>query len=109
MWLVTPHLLVTLLLFASTSVIVAARTVTGTAYGFALAGERKLELGAARAALSHAGYLAGSLLGGLALAAGGHAPVGAAFGLLFLAATIPYVSASSAPCPRPARVAALAS
>ena len=97
-WIITPHLLVTVALFSLAAAVVAARTVTGTAYGFALAGERKLEVGAARAAITHAGYLAGSLLGGLALATGGHAAVGVAFGLLFLAASAPHLTAWRARC-----------
>jgi MFS transporter, DHA1 family, inner membrane transport protein len=97
-WLVTPHLLVTVALFGLAAAIVAARTVTGTTYGFAIGGERKLEVGAARAALTHVGYLAGSLLGGAALAFGGDAAVGIAFGSLFLAAAAPYLLTWSARC-----------
>jgi MFS transporter, DHA1 family, inner membrane transport protein len=97
-WVVTPTLLVTIALFGLAAAIVAARTVTGTTYGFAIAGERKLEVGAARAALTHVGYLAGSLLGGAALATGGEAAVGVAFGSLFLAAAAPYLFTWSARC-----------
>jgi MFS transporter, DHA1 family, inner membrane transport protein len=97
-WIVTPHLLVTVALFGLAAAIVAARTVTGTTYGFALAGERKLEVGAARAALTHLGYLAGSLLGGAALAIGGDAVVGIAFGSLFLASAAPYLLTWSMRC-----------
>jgi predicted MFS family arabinose efflux permease len=97
-WVITPNVLVTLALFSFAAVVVAARTVVGTAYGFVLAGERKLEIGAARAAITHAGYLAGSFVGGAALAAGGHAAIGVAFGLLFLAASAPYLSALAAHC-----------
>jgi DHA1 family inner membrane transport protein len=100
-WVMTPHLLVTVALFGLAAAIVAARTVTGTTYGFAIAGERKLEVGAARAALTHVGYLAGSLIGGAALATGGHAAVGIAFGALFLAAAAPYVATWSTRCERP--------
>jgi MFS transporter, DHA1 family, inner membrane transport protein len=97
-WIVTPHLLVTVALFGLAAAIVAARTVTGTTYGFVLAGERKLEVGAARAALTHVGYLAGSLLGGAALATGGGAAVGIAFGSLFLASAVPYLLTWSTRC-----------
>jgi hypothetical protein len=99
-WLLTPNVVVTLALFSFAAVVVAARTVVGTGYGFALAGERKLEVGAARAAVTHAAYLAGSFIGGAGLAVGGYAAVGVAFGALFLAATIPYLSAWTARCPR---------
>jgi len=97
-WIVTPHLLVTVALFGLAAAIVAARTVTGTTYGFVLGGERKLEVGAARAALTHVGYLAGSLLGGAALAVGGGAAVGIAFGSLFLASAVPYLVTWSTRC-----------
>jgi predicted MFS family arabinose efflux permease len=97
-WIVTPNLIVTLVLFSLASVFAAARTVAGTAYGFSVAGPRTLEVGAARAASTHVGYLLGSLLGGLALATGGEAAVGAAFGLLFLASALPYVTAWRVRC-----------
>jgi DHA1 family inner membrane transport protein len=97
-WAVTPNLLVTLALFGLAAAIVAARTVTGTTYGFAIGGERKLEVGAARAVLTQIGYLAGSLLGGAALAIGGEAAVGIAFGSLFLAAAAPYLLTWSTRC-----------
>jgi predicted MFS family arabinose efflux permease len=102
-WVITPNVVVSLALFSFAAVVVAARTVVGTAYGFALAGERKLEVGAARAVITHAGYLAGSLIGGAALAAGGHSAVGVAFGMLFLGATGPYLSAWSTRCRPSAR------
>jgi predicted MFS family arabinose efflux permease len=107
-WLLTPHVVVTLVLFSLTAVVVAARTVVGTSYGFALAGERKLEVGAARSAIQHAGYLVGSFVGGAALALGGYSAIGVAFGLLFLGATAPYLSAWSARCARPGALSLLA-
>jgi DHA1 family inner membrane transport protein len=100
-WLLTPNIIVTLALFSFAAAVVGARTVVGTGYGFAVAGERKLEVGAARAAIQHAGYLAGSFVGGAALAVGGHPAVGVAFGALFLGATIPHLSAWTAHCARP--------
>jgi predicted MFS family arabinose efflux permease len=99
-WIVTPNVFVTLSLFAAAGVVVAARTVIGTTYGFELAGERKLEVGAARAAITHLGYLVGSLLGGVAFALGGRAAAGVAFGLLFLVAATPYVLMWAAKCGR---------
>jgi MFS transporter, DHA1 family, inner membrane transport protein len=92
-WVLTPNVVVTLGLFSLAAAVVGARTVVGTSYGFALAGDGKLEVGAARAVTTHVGYLTGSFVGGAALAAGGHAAVGVAFGMLFLGATVPYVSA----------------
>jgi predicted MFS family arabinose efflux permease len=97
-WAVRPNLLVTLALFSLAAAIVAARTITGTTYGFAIGGERKLEVGAARAVLTQVGYLAGSLLGGAALALGGEAAVGVAFGALFLASAAPYLLTWSTRC-----------
>jgi predicted MFS family arabinose efflux permease len=97
-WILTPNVFVTLSLFAAAGVVVAARTVIGTTYGFRLAGERKLEVGAARAAITHLGYLGGSLLGGVTFALGGRAAAGIAFGLLFLVAATPYVSMWAARC-----------
>jgi MFS transporter, DHA1 family, inner membrane transport protein len=107
-WLVTPNLLVTLALFGLAAAIVAARTVTGTTYGFVIGGERKLEVGAARAALTHVGYLVGSLLGGVALTIGGGAAVGIVFGSLFLAAAAPYLLTWSTRCEVHGRLAAIA-
>jgi predicted MFS family arabinose efflux permease len=95
-WILTPNVAVTAALFAGAGVLVAARTVVGTTYGFGLAGERKLEVGAARAAITHVGYLVGSLLGGAALAVAGRSGVGVAFALLFLTAAVPYASMSVA-------------
>jgi DHA1 family inner membrane transport protein len=97
-WILTPNVFVTLGIFATAGVVVAARTVFGTSYGFALAGERKLEVGAARAAITHGGYLVGSALGGLAFALGGRDVVGIVFSLLFLAAAVPYRSMWAARC-----------
>jgi predicted MFS family arabinose efflux permease len=97
-WLITPNLLFTVTVFGLAAAIVAARTVIGTTYGFAIGGERTLEVGAARAALTQVGYLVGSLLGGAALAIGGRTAVGVAFGSLFLAAAAPYLSMWNARC-----------
>ena len=97
-WILTPNVFVTLAIFAAAGVVVAARTVIGTMYGFALAGERKLEVGAARAAITHIGYLVGSALGGLAFAVGGRDAVGLAFSVLFLVAAMPYRSMWAARC-----------
>lgn len=97
-WILTPNVFVTAGLFSAAAAVVAARTVVGTAYGFGLAGERKLEVGAARAVTTHAGYLIGSLVGGAALAVAGRQGVGVAFALLFVAAGVPYASTWAARC-----------
>jgi predicted MFS family arabinose efflux permease len=100
-WILTPNVFVTLSIFGAAGVVVAARTVIGTTYGFALAGERKLEVGAARAAITHVGYLVGSALGGLAFAVGGRNAVGIAFSILFLVAAAPYRAMWAARCSPP--------
>lgn len=97
-WMLTPNVFITAGLFSAAGAVVAARTVVGTAYGFGLAGERKLEVGAARAVTTHAGYLVGSLVGGAALALAGRQGVGVAFALLFVAAAVPYASTWAARC-----------
>jgi DHA1 family inner membrane transport protein len=97
-WILTPNVFVTLIFFASASAVVAARTVVGTAYGFALAGEHRLEVGAARATVTHAGYLVGSLVGGAAFALGSRAAVGVVFASLFLIAAAPYRSMLATRC-----------
>jgi MFS transporter, DHA1 family, inner membrane transport protein len=104
LWTVTPNAGVTLVLFAIAATVVAARTVVGTTYGFAVAGERKLEVGAARAVVSHAGYLVGSLIGGAGYAAGGRPVAGLAFAAMLLASVLPHASLLAARC-NPAAVA----
>lgn len=100
LWTVTPNAVVTLVLFAIAATVVAARTVVGTTYGFAVAGERKLEVGAARAVVSHAGYLVGSALGGAGYALGGRPVTGLAFAALLSASVLPHASVLGARCVR---------
>jgi MFS transporter, DHA1 family, inner membrane transport protein len=92
MWAFTPAVAVTLLVFAVSGAMVATRTVTGTVYGFAVAGDLGREVGAARAVTTQLGYLIGSLAGGAALAIGGFGLLAVAFGGLLLASTLPYVA-----------------
>jgi predicted MFS family arabinose efflux permease len=93
---VTPALGITIALFAVTSFVTAVRTVAGTVQGFAVAGDLRREVGAVRAATTQIGYLIGSLLGGMAIAAGGFPLLAVAFGLLFVVSTLPYVGALGA-------------
>jgi hypothetical protein len=79
-------------LFAVSGVMVSARTVMGTVYGFSVAGDMGREVGAARAVTTQLGYLIGSLVGGAALAVGGFGLLAVAFGGLLLASTLPYVT-----------------
>jgi MFS transporter, DHA1 family, inner membrane transport protein len=91
LWAVTPDLFTTLVLFSLTAFAVAARTVSGTAYGFEVSREHRAAVGAIRTATSQIGYLIGSLAGGVALAVGGFDALALAYGGLFLAALAPYV------------------
>jgi len=54
-----------------------------------------------RTAATQFGYLLGSALGGIALAAGGYAALGAAFGVMFLLAAVPHAAALSSWTARP--------
>jgi predicted MFS family arabinose efflux permease len=93
-----PSVFVTFALFGLSASIVAARTVVGTTYGFTLAGEHKLEVGAARAVITHAGYLVGSLVGGVAYAVGGVPLTGIALASLLFAAALPHSPVWRAAC-----------
>ncbi len=92
-WAFTPAVAVTLVVFAASGAVVATRTVAGTVYGFAAAGDLGREVGTARAVTTQLGYLIGALAGGGALALGGFALLGVVFGGLFLASTAPYALA----------------
>ena len=89
-WAFTPTVALTLVVFAASGAAVATRTVAGTVYGFAAAGDLGREVGTVRAVTTQLGYLLGALVGGAALALGGFALLGVAFGGLFLASTVPY-------------------
>jgi predicted MFS family arabinose efflux permease len=95
-WAFAPGVAVTLVLFGVAGFLAAARTVSGTVYGFAIAGDLSREVGAIRAATMQLGYLIGSLVGGIALSVGGYEALALAFGGLLLASTLPYL------CVRPA-------
>lgn len=97
----TPNVFVTFAFFGLSSAVVAARTVVGTAYGFTLAGARKLEVGAARAVITHGGYLVGSLVGGGAYAVGGVPLTGVTLASLLLAAALPHAAVWRASCATP--------
>ena len=106
-WSFTPTVAVTLVLFASSGALVATRTVAGTVYGFAVAGDLGREVGTVRAVTTQLGYLIGALVGGAAFAIGGCALLGVAVAGLFLASTAPYAfhrmaQRRDAPAARPA-------
>jgi ribosomal protein S18 acetylase RimI-like enzyme len=101
-WAFTPAVAVTLVRFALSGAMVATRTVSGTVYGFSVAGDLGREVAAARAVTTQLGYLIGSLAGGVALALGGFPLLAVAFGGLLLASTLPYANVLLARRPRPA-------
>jgi DHA1 family inner membrane transport protein len=85
---VRPGVAWTLALLSASGFAAGARTLAGTTRGLALAPQRKLEIGAIRGATTQLGYLAGSLVGGLALALGGYEALGLAYAVLLGAATL---------------------
>jgi predicted MFS family arabinose efflux permease/ribosomal protein S18 acetylase RimI-like enzyme len=91
-WSVTPAVAVTLVLFSASGALVATRTVSGTVYGFGVAGDLGREVGTVRAVTTQLGYLLGALIGGAAVAVGGFALLGVAMGGLFVASMLPYAS-----------------
>ena len=78
----------TLALLSAAAFAAGARTLAGTSRGLDLAPGRTLEIGAVRGMTTQLGYLGGSLAGGLALAIGGYAALGAALAVLLLGATL---------------------
>jgi DHA1 family inner membrane transport protein len=67
-----------------------ARTIVGSALGLDLCARRQVFAMRIRAAATQFGYLFGAVLGGLALATGGYAALGATFAVLFGLAAIPH-------------------
>ena len=61
----------TLVLFSVAGFVAASRTVSGTVYGFEVAGANDRAVGTVRAATTQIGYLLGSVVGGVALAGAG--------------------------------------
>jgi DHA1 family inner membrane transport protein len=98
LWIATPTLALTVVLFCVAAYAAAARTLWGTSYGFVVAGDRKLEAGAMRAVTTQVGYLVGSLLGGVALATGGYDLMGLVFAGLFATAALPHLCLSARRC-----------
>ncbi len=80
-----------LVLFSLLCFIAGGRTLAGSARGLGLAPELRLGVTGVRAAAIQAGYFVGAAVGGGALAAGGYATLGVAFGLLFVGAAIPHL------------------
>jgi len=78
--------------FALLAFVVAARTIAGSALGLEVCAQRRVFAMRIRTAANQFGYLLGSAIGGLALAGGGYAALGVAFGVLFALAAIPHLA-----------------
>lgn len=74
--------------FALAGLVAGARTLVSSAYGLAAAPAARASVLGIRAATMQIGYVAGSGLAGLALAAGGYAALGVVVGTLFLISSI---------------------
>jgi MFS transporter, DHA1 family, inner membrane transport protein len=90
-WAYTRSLSFTLVLFALTAAVTAARMVAGTLYGFTIAGDLRSAVGTVRGVTTQFGYLFGSLVGGIAIAVGGIGALAAVYATLFVGATLPYL------------------
>jgi predicted MFS family arabinose efflux permease len=88
-----PALAVSAAVFATLGFLAGGRTLAGSTYGLDATPDRKLAVMSLRAAALQFGYLVGSAVGGIALAAAGYTALGAAFAVLFASATLPYLLA----------------
>ena len=89
-WAFTPSPVVTTLLFALAALVAATRTVAGTVYGFAIAGDLSREVGSIRAQRTRSATSSVHLSVELHSRSAASA-LSLAFGGLFLAATVPYL------------------
>lgn len=87
---VRPALAFSTALFALLAFVAAARTIAGSALGLEVCSRRRVFAMRIRTAATQFGYLGGSALGGVALAAGGYPALGATFGALFALAAVPH-------------------
>ena len=81
-------------LFALIVSVAAARALAGSSLGLQLAPAHRVAVGSIRAGATQFGYLLGSVAGGLALASGGYAGLGAVLSVLFALASVPHLSAA---------------
>jgi predicted MFS family arabinose efflux permease len=88
---VRTSLWVSLVLFSLLCFIAGGRTLAGSARGLGLAQELRLGVTGVRTAAIQSGYFVGAAIGGIALATGGYALLGAAFAGLFVAAALPHL------------------
>jgi len=88
-----PALGVSAALLALLAFVAAARTIAGSALGLEVCAQRRVFAMRIRTAATQFGYLLGSALGGIALAAGGYGALGAVFAVMFLLAAAPHLAA----------------
>jgi predicted MFS family arabinose efflux permease len=89
----------TLALFSLLSFLAGGRTLAGSARGLGLAPELRLGVTGVRTAALQSGYFVGAAVGGAALAYGGYAALGLAFGGLFVGASLPHMWAYATDAP----------
>jgi len=97
---VRPGLWFSVSLFALTVLLVAGRTLAGSAAGLDAAPRDAVVVMSIRAAATQLGIVAGGAVGGIALAAGGYGLLGVMLSVLFAAGVLPHLSAMRA---RPGR------
>ncbi len=88
-----PSLAFSAVALALLAFVVAARTIAGSALGLEVCRNRRTFAMRVRTATNQFGYLGGSALGGVALAAGGYTALGLVFAALFALASIPHLLA----------------
>jgi len=97
-----PSLATSAAILALLAFVAAARTIAGSALGLEVCSHRRVFAMRIRTAANQFGYLLGSALGGLALAAGGYPALGVVLGAMFLLASVPHAAALLSGRPRPA-------
>lgn len=90
-----PSLGVSAAILALLAFFAAARTIAGSALGLEVCSQRRVFAMRIRTAATQFGYLLGSAIGGVALAAAGYAALGATLGVMFLLAAAPHAEALS--------------
>jgi predicted MFS family arabinose efflux permease len=88
---VRPSLAFSAVVLALLAFVVAGRTIAGSALGLEVCSHRRTFAMRVRTAANQFGYLLGSALGGIALAAGGYTALGIVFAVLFVLAALPHV------------------
>ena len=92
---VRPDAWVSLVLFGVLCFLAGGRTLAGSARGLNLAPELRLGVTGVRTAALQFGSFVGAAVGGVALALGGFTAAGLAFAVLFAAAALPHVRATT--------------